>query len=203
MGRKIKDLSNKKFNYLKVIEFKGFNKNKKALWLCECQKCGNKVILSSHDVQRKDRLACGCMRGKTTFKWDNHNNPKLYKKWWHIINRCQNANDISFHNYDALGIKVCDEWQNYDNFYKWSLENGYEDGLEIDRINVYGNYQPSNCRFITKKENSRNKRNSKYYIYRGEIRNLGDIADELGVKYKLLWQQIKRDGRSDIREVLI
>lgn len=123
-------------------------------------------------------------------------NKKLYKKWWHIINRCNNEKDISYSNYGARGIKVCDNWLDYDNFAKWSLENGYAEGLEIDRINCNGNYEPNNCRYVSRLINSRNKRNTLKYLYQGKEKTLKEIAEQNNISYKLLWQRINREKMS-------
>ena len=95
---------------------------------------------------------------------DNHFNThgksstKLYKKWEDLKSRCLNKNNRNFHNYGGRGITVCIEWlKDYMNFYNWAVLNGYTEGLQIDRINNDGNYEPNNCRFITHAENNRNK----------------------------------------------
>lgn len=123
----------------------------------------------------------------------NSKNPKLYKKWWHMINRCNNSKDISFKNYGMRGIKVCEEWLDFRNFEKWSLQNNFNDNLELDRIDSNGNYEPSNCRFITRLENSRNRRITLKYQYKGKRTTLKEIADLEEIKYKTLWQKIHRD----------
>ena len=69
--------------------------------------------------------------------------------------RCKDKNNL---NYGGRGIKYCDEWNKFENFYLWAMENGYMEGLDIDRIDVNGNYEPSNCRWISRKENNNNKR---------------------------------------------
>lgn len=193
MGRKIIDITGKKFNKLTVIKFdKEKSNNKNKYWICKCD-CGNIKSIEGNKIKNGLVKGCGCLRGKNNIKYSIQNK-KLYKLWWHIINRCNNKKDISYKNYGGRGIKVCDEWLEYDNFAIWCLKNNYKEGLEIDRINNNGNYEPDNCRFVTRLENSRNKRNSIKYNYKGKLLSLKEIADLNNINYKLLWQKINRDG---------
>lgn len=98
--------------------------------------------------------------------------------------RCYNKIDESYINYGGRGIKVCDEWLNdYFSFRNWAIDNGYSDNLSIDRIDVNGNYEPSNCRWATDKEQGNNKRNNKMIEYKGEVKTLSEWCDELGLEY--------------------
>jgi hypothetical protein len=95
-------------------------------------------------------------------------NTLLYGRWCGMITRVSNPNTGAWENYGGRGITVCEEWRDFRNFMKWALDNGYQEGfdLEIDRINNNGNYEPSNCRFATVSINARNKRkNPDYAIY--------------------------------------
>lgn len=85
----------------------------------------------------------------------------LYQCWCNIKCRCYNKNVHQYERYGGRGITMCDEWKNNSSaFEKWAMENGYEKGLTIDRIDNNGNYSPDNCRFITMGENNKNKRNT-------------------------------------------
>lgn len=108
----------------------------------------------------------------------------LYRKYIHMKDRCYNPNDKRYHRYGGRGIKVCDEWlNNYQSFENWSLQNGYVNGLTIDRINNDGDYEPSNCRYVTFSENSKKKSTTKYFTYNGKTQNLTDWCKELNLKY--------------------
>lgn len=80
---------------------------------------------------------------------------KIYKLWTTMKGRCNTSTITGYERYGGRGIKVCDEWQNFEPFYKWALENGYEEGLSIDRIDNDGNYEPSNCQWLTLAENTK------------------------------------------------
>ena len=114
----------------------------------------------------------------------NRNSKRLYRTWKNMRNRCKNPNNRSYHKYGGRGIKVCDEWdRNYNNFEKWSLENGYADNLSIDRINANGTYEPSNCRWADKHTQDNNKRNSIRVLYGGKYMPIIDVANITGRKY--------------------
>lgn len=114
--------------------------------------------------------------------------PKLYEVWLTMKNRCENPNRPKYKDYGARGIVVCEEWHNAENFCKWALENGYEEGLQIDRIDNEGNYEPSNCRWVTPKDNSRNRRNTVYLTINGETKCVAEWCEELDVsQYTVYW----------------
>ena len=87
--------------------------------------------------------------------------------------RCYDPKSRSYKDYGARGIQICDEWLNDPNsFVKWALENGYEPGLSIDRIDNDGNYKPENCRWVTLAENNQNRRSSRFFTINGETKNM-------------------------------
>lgn len=96
---------------------------------------------------------------------------KLYRCWSAMKERCYRDGYIDSHRYKKRGIKICKGWRNsFVRFKEWALKNGYKDGLQIDRINNDGNYEPGNCRFVTNMVNGNNRENNIYIIYNGEKR---------------------------------
>lgn len=188
MPRKAFDYTGQRFN--KLVAVKRVEYKKGNWWLFKCD-CGNEKVINIENVKRGDTKACGCLKGGKS-KYKNVNHP-IYKRWWHMINRCENKKDISYKNYGAIGIKVCEEWHDFDNFYEWAVSNGFDTNLELDRIDVNGNYEANNCRFIPRTVNARNKRDSLIYEYQGVKKPLAQIAEENGISYKVLWQRLHRE----------
>lgn len=115
----------------------------------------------------------------------------LYNIWSHIKQRCSDKNCPSYKNYGGRGISVCNEWtNNFILFYNWAIDNSWEKGLEINRIDNNGNYEPANCNFVTSKENSRNRRNNVIIEYKGESKVLCEWADIYQVELRTLWARI-------------
>lgn len=116
---------------------------------------------------------------------------KLYGIRRKMIERCTDPSSERYKDYGGRGIKICDEWlYSYDAFVDWAKENGYKEGLSIDRINNDGNYEPANCRWITKREQNRNKRTNVMVTYRGETKPLVVWCEELGLKYDPIHNRI-------------
>lgn len=101
--------------------------------------------------------------------------------------RCNNKNYYDYHRYGGRGIKVCEEWSdNTESFIQWSLDNGYQEGLSIDRIDNNGNYEPSNCRWTTMKEQQNNRSNNIVLEYNGEYRGLREWSEILELDYEII-----------------
>lgn len=194
---KLRDLTGQRFGKLIVIEraenYIQPNGQKKTKWKCICD-CGNEIVTVGHNLTRGVCTSCGCVRKEKVIKMNKthgKSNHILYSKWEHIKDRCLNPNDKGYKNYGGRGIKICDEWiDSFETFYNWSMQNGYKEGLTIDRIDVNGNYEPSNCRWVTMKEQSNNKRNNIYIEYNGEIKTLKQWCDELNMNYKKIHNRL-------------
>lgn len=182
-----------RFGRLVVIEA-AENKGKKPRWLCQCD-CGKTKIVHSSSLKNGNTKSCGCFRTETTIARCSTNRSKdktLYAVWNTIKQRCNNPNNKSYSNYGGRGITICDEWYNYDNFYEWSINNGYKHGLEIDRINNSLGYSPDNCRWVTKSVNANNKRNVKQYTINGESKSLPEWCREYNINYDTVYLRVHR-----------
>lgn len=113
--------------------------------------------------------------------------------WDNMKGRCYNPNKSDYKYYGARGIVVCEEWKNsYHLFEKWSLENGYDDTLTIDRINNNGNYTPDNCRWANMKEQCNNRTNNVFIDYNGEKITLSEFENKYNISQKLVNTYLKR-----------
>lgn len=160
MIKQIKNISNQKWNHLTAIKFIKRDKYSHQIWLWECD-CGNQKEIVKNNVIYGTAKACGCKENLGKHNLYKH---PLYSVWHDIKKRCYNIKNKSYHNYGGRGITICDEWKNNPEiFIKWGIENGYKKGLEIDRIDNSDNkkYSPTNCRFVTRKQNSNNRRTNK------------------------------------------
>lgn len=125
-----------------------------------------------------------CVKGKTS---------SLYHTWVGMRQRCRNPNNPKYKRYGGRGIKICQEWETICGFRDWAFNNGWEEGLTIDRIDNDGDYCPENCRWVTAAENSRKKRTTKIDIITAqEIRSRinedwNELAKEYGCTHGNIW----------------
>lgn len=179
--RKFKDLTGMRFGKLTVLEYTNKrNLNRNILWRCLCD-CGNEIYVATSCLNSGHTKSCGCEKdnfvkmGKIGGKFGKHHlsRTRLYKCYNHMINRCHNSSNIQYKDYGGRGIKVCEEWKNdFISFYNWAMANGYDDTLTIDRIDVNGNYEPNNCRWVNMQKQNNNRRNNHIIIYNGERKTL-------------------------------
>ena len=180
---KLKDLTGQRFGRLVVIARDRSEQARRVHWLCKCD-CGELTSVGSEALSGGKTLSCGCLRReKSREKATKHGyaGTPLYKCWKRMKKRCFNPNESNFEHYGGRGITVCDAWLRPEPFIEWALANGYREGLSIDRIDVNGNYEPANCRWVTLDEQKANKRNSRRVTLFGEQTNLNQIEKKYGV----------------------
>lgn len=140
------------------------------------------------------RRNCKCkgykvIRGEAT----THNSTKtrLYKIWAGMHERCNREKHPHFSDYGGRGITICEEWNDFSKFKEWANENGYSENLTLDRIDNNGNYESSNCRWVTMKEQQNNKRNSHFLEYAGEMHTITEWAEKTGISKTTLRMRIQ------------
>lgn len=162
--------------------------------ICDCGNIVEEVSLTK--LKSGHTKSCGCLSEKHGLSKD-----RLYKIRRAMIERCYYPPQPCYPDYGGRGIQICEEWLNKDNgfinFYNWAISNGYKDGLSIDRIDVNGDYEPSNCKWSTPKEQMRNRRNTIFLTYKGETRALGEWAEITGIYYDLLLRRYKSGWTAD------
>lgn len=155
---------------------------------CKCD-CGAVKTVSSYRLKIGKTKSCGCYRKETTSKsFRTHGLRKSpeYTVWALMISRCHNKNNKSYERYGSRGISVCDRWKNSFESFLADMGNRPADGLQIDRINNDGNYEPSNCRWVTKTENARNKRSNVVIKYNGQSATVAEWGERIGINAKAL-----------------
>ena len=166
-------------------------------YLKDCAYCGKPIIAKNKSFDKPWRKSCSrsCARAITNKNkvWTEAEKQKiaeshrihglsrdlLWKVWTEIIRRCELKTCRGYHNYGGRGIKVCKEWHNFEDFREWSLKNGYiyghnkncdvKDKLTIERIDVNGNYDPSNCTWVAQKYQSKNRRPSSEWLFKKKL----------------------------------
>lgn len=194
---KIKDLTGMKYNMLTVV---GIASRNPLYWECKCD-CGNTTKVRTANLKRGMVKSCGCLqhRGNPTHNLCHTRIYRIYKK---IIRRCYVQNCPAYPDYGGRGITMCDEWkESVEAFYKWSIENGYDDDLSIDRIDNDGNYCPENCRWATMVTQCNNRRSNINITIDGKTKTLQEWCNEYNLPYRRINMRI-RNGWDPVEAVM-
>ena len=185
-----------RLTFLKEVEpaVPANGKRRRALYRCSC---GREKVIQVQHVKSDHTRSCGCLRREVTSKMKReHGDSKrgqphpLYSVWTSMKQRCANKRCKSYPNYGGRGIKVCDRWLNSFEKFKEDMFDTWKKGLTIERIDNNRDYTPDNCRWATRAEQSRNKRNNR--TYQGKC--ITDWARELGISRITIYDRIKRQG---------
>lgn len=190
---KILDRSGIKYGRLTAISIDKVIYKQGAYWLCVCE-CGNETVVRGNMLGRQTN-SCGCLN-KEQYKKNlgRFVNGKMQSRlasiWYHMKSRCYNEKDTNYKSYGALGISVCGDWlEDYLNFERWSLINGYSENLSIDRIDPKGNYEPNNCRWANQEVQSNNKKNTLFVEFENEVISLKQAYNK--IKPQISYQTAK------------
>ncbi len=197
---RIRDLTGQRFGRISVIK-RAENKGKQVAWLCLCD-CGAEFVTRSDNITSGATQSCGCFnREQSSKKHRRHggSGTRLYAIWIKVKSRCNDTNNDRYSDYGGRGITVCQEWQDsFEAFRDWSLANGYSDDRTIDRKDVNGNYEPSNCRWITNQEQQNNRRDNHYIAHNGETHTITEWARIRGLSENALVHRIQRGWDVDM-----
>lgn len=189
---KLIDLTGMKFGNLTVIERAENSKDGHVRWKCVCN-CGKvkEKPVSAQDLKNGKVVSCGCIHHqRITIHYGSKE--RLYQTWKSMLKRCEKTNCQSYCNYGERGIKVCHEWHDYLKFKEWAVQSGYKDNLTIDRIDNNGNYEPTNCRWATLKEQANNRRNNVFIQIGDETHTIAEWSEISGVNKNTIRYRYKR-----------
>jgi hypothetical protein len=198
--RYFKDMTGKEIGHLTVIRISGYSKDHRVMWECLCD-CGKIVQRKGKGLRsgNPESKSCGCCSldnipsEKTVKAKHMGTKTRLFRIWSSMKNRCRCENWEGYKRYGGRGITVCNEWTNdYKKFRDWAMSHGYSDTLTLDRIDVNGNYEPSNCRWATWQEQANNRRKSLFVIYNGETKSIPDWARLFKINNVTLRNRLKR-----------
>lgn len=186
----MKNLIDKKYSRLTVVS-EGERVGTHRMFKCVCE-CGTiKKIAMRHLVALKTK-SCGCLQSENAKRlFTTHGKSKTpeFESWTSMRNRCLNSKNKAYKNYGGRGVEVCDRWNKFENFIKDMGCRPY--GYEIERKNNDGNYEPSNCKWATIKEQGNNRRTNVFIEFKGSRKTIAQWCDELGLNRKRVYQRLK------------
>lgn len=197
---KIKDLTGQKFGKLTVIE-RGPSREvsgcQRTQWLCECE-CGNRKYIVSNQLLSGRIKSCGCSNYDHLKTVDGLSTSKLYNIYMRIVASIENEKDKKYPSVGAKGIRMCEEWRkDFLKFHDWAVNNGYSDDLSVKdctlvRIDKDKDFEPSNCKWSTMKEQQRSRTNNKLITYKGEVKSLAEWGEYLGMRSDTLGYRLRK-----------
>lgn len=194
MAHNFVDLTGRKYGYLTVISRSENTKEGRATWKCLC-KCGKYTIVPTYRLNAGECQSCGCKKFESHNRVHGMTKTDIHRKWSQIKQRCYDKNCKAYQRYGARGIVMCEEWKNdFVSFMNWSYENGYREGLSLDRIDNSKGYYPENCRWVEWKEQANNRTSNIRFTYNGETKNLKQWCKFFNKRYSLVYGRIKKLG---------
>lgn len=200
MPHKVKnDLTGLRFGRYTVMEFVPTEDSYSA-FKCRCA-CGTEKIVLGQSLVRGATKSCGCLpaeRAAAASRKHGHGRRKhrspTYGSWAAMMTRCEwpNSKQSTYQRYGAVGIRVCEEWRDFEKFLSDMGER--PPGTSIDRIDVMRGYEPGNCRWATRREQALNTKRTVRVIYQGRRTTAAELCEELGLSYKAIASRKKRRG---------
>lgn len=172
------------------------------IWRCRCV-CGTEKSVFQGNLTQGKSKGCGCSardRLSDINRTHGKRHTRLYNVWCNMRRRCYSSNNSHYKYYGGRGIKVCDEWlgkNGFQNFWDWAYSNGYDEDAPhgectIDRIDVNGNYCPENCQWINSSKQMRNRTDTHWVEFDGEVLSLAEFCDKYGISQSLASARLQR-----------
>ncbi len=192
MNTQIKHMAGERFGRLIVQSFAKCDRNGNAMWLCNCD-CGSTITVRRAGLINGGHKSCGCAnreRLKSGSVHRSHGMSKLsiYRSWRAMMTRCCNSKSQNYARYGGRGITVCKEWHSFAGFA--ADMSPRPEGKSLDRINVNGNYEPSNTTWSDQKKQCRNQVRNRVFTIAGKRMTLAEISEKFGIRYSLLHERL-------------
>lgn len=200
---KVKNIAGKRFGRLiarDFVELRPRGSMKRAIWRCVCD-CGSETDVAGTDLRSGNTRSCGCLLVdvvKEVSRTHGHasNNGRFsgaYRSWRSMVQRCRDPRSNNWHNYGARGIRVCERWEQFENFLADMGDR--PEGGSLERIDPNGHYEPGNCKWIPRSEQAKNTRANRYVLLNGEKMIQADAARALGVTPQKLSAWVRHPHR--------
>jgi hypothetical protein len=190
-----KDMAGLKFGRLTALDFAGINQHAHATWHCRCD-CGQEVTVDGNSLRTGNTKSCGCFdRDRASERATRHGRARTreYRIWTAMIQRCYNEDHVSYRNYGARNVIVCEAWR--EDFAAFFRDMGHcPQGMSIDRKDPQGPYSPENCHWATHKEQNENRRHTVRLTHNDETRTLSEWATVTGLASRTIYMRIFRRG---------
>jgi hypothetical protein len=186
-----KNITGQRFGRLIAIELAGKDHSKKPLWRCHCD-CGNEPVIRGESLRSGHYVSCGCYRAEHGIFSRTHGKTgtRTYDIWCGLITRCTNPNDHAYPQYGGRGIKMYEQWRHSFAAFYADMGDAPSNSHSLDRINNDGDYEPANCRWATRTEQNRNRRQGLTLTFHGETLPMAEWAERLGISYHTLYSRI-------------
>ena len=198
-------MTNQLVGKIRILRRAPNDKYGNAMWFCLCGYCGSEFVASGHSIRVRHTRSCGCLQKITASKISRTHGmsrSRIFKNWEAMKQRCENPNSTAYKDYGAKGIYVCQEWQDFVNFYSWAISNGYSDGLTIDRKDNSKGYSPDNCRWATRAEQNRNTTRTHRIEYNGQFITAAEAGRMVNVSRSTIAKWCRSGRVSTIADVI-
>lgn len=185
------DMAGQKFGRLTVIREVDNSqyRSNAAMWECRCD-CGNTIVVKGVSLRTGHTKSCGCYgidKIREFATKHGESGTRLYQTWADMKIRCNNPNHKSYSNYGGRGISYYSDWESFEEFRDYAIDNGYDDNLTIERIDVNVGYFPGNITFVPLGDQPSNRRNSIHITHNGVTKTLGQWASDFGINRGTAW----------------
>jgi hypothetical protein len=185
------DLTGRRFGKLVATE-RAPNCGGRTQWRCKCD-CGQYTVVRTQNLISGNTVSCGCRRAEAnrdTRTTHGMRQSLEYAVWHKMLDRCRRPKHPYYDRYGGRGIKVCERWVRFENFYA-DMGPRPSPKHSLDRVDNDGDYEPENCRWATQKQQVRNRSNTRKLVFRGQTRSMGAWAEMVGIDYRLLWIRLR------------